>query len=99
MISLRNFNNNYPDYKIYIFRNLKDDICYVFEDSKFIAINKLEVLNKTYNNKIDLINEIFDDIAINNKFKENFKRFYISYKIQIQNINIKIKNIIILWNK
>ena len=55
---------------------------------KFIAINKSEVLNETYNNKIDLINEILDDTTINNKFKKNFKKFY----IQLQDTNSKYRH-------
>ena len=77
MIPLTNFNEDYPELQNIYFINLKNDIGYVFEDSKFIAINKSEVLNEIYNNKIDLIYEILNDTSINNKFKKNFEKFYI----------------------
>ena len=60
MISLTHFNDNYPELQNIYFVNLKDDIGYVFEDSKFIPINKSEVLN----------------VSIDNKFKKNFEKFY-----------------------
>ena len=57
-------------------------------DSKFIAINKSEVLNETYNNKIDLIYEILNDTSIDNKFKKNFEKFY----TQLQDTNSKYQH-------
>ena len=88
MIPLTNFNEDYPELQNIYFINLKNDIGYVFEDSKFIAINKSEVLNEIYNNKIDLIYEILDDTTINNKFKENFRKFY----TQLCDTNSKYKH-------
>ena len=88
MISLTNFNDDYPELQNIYFVNLKDDIGYVFEDSRFIAINKSEVLNETYNNKIDLIYEILNDTSIDNKFKKNFEKFY----SQLQDTNLKYQH-------
>ena len=88
MISLTHFNDDYPELQNIYFVNLKDDIGYVFEDSRFIAINKSEVLNETYNNKIDLIYEILNDTSIDNKFKKNFEKFY----TQLQDTNSKYQH-------
>ena len=88
MISLTHFNDDYPELQNIYFVNLKDDIGYVFEDSRFIAINKSEVLNETYNNKIDLIYEILNDVSIDNKFKKNFEKFY----SQLQDTNSKYQH-------
>ena len=88
MISLTHFNDDYPELQNIYFVNLKDDIGYVFEDSRFIAINKSEVLNETYNNKIDLIYEILNDTSIDNKFKKNFEKFY----LQLQDTNSKYQH-------
>ena len=75
MIKLTNFNDDYPELQNIYFGDKKSTATgYVFEDSKFIAINKLEVLNDTYNDKISLMSEIIDDESIGSHYdRRNYK--------------------------
>ena len=87
MIKLTNFNDDYPELQNIYFGDKKSTATgYVFEDSKFIAINKLEVLNDTYNDKITLMSEIINDETIGGDYdRSNFKRFY----EELHNTNLK----------
>lgn len=60
-IKLVHFNEKLPEYNNIFITNMRDNLAYIFDGSKFISVNKNDVISRLISNHTDEIGTIFDD--------------------------------------
>lgn len=76
-ILLTRFNKDLPEYNNIFITNMRDNLAYIFDGTKFIAVDKNDVIGKLISNHSDELVEVFEDYKskLNKKIARHVEGF------------------------